>query len=177
MHFTVNMVLFTRSSHQISFFRYSMCVLQLCCFFYLFKLDDSHHAAADVHQATFTKSAIVGCRYRRKENNWRTCISYQLDYMHISTKHPSVSLYAINSTHYHLNVLLLVLSGVEVYVSYHKHSSGCSSSFTVGHPFTHRLVVKWLFAVVEGIIVQCVHQVGINITEEHANLQGIRDTG
>lgn len=62
-------------------------------------------------------------------------------------------------------------------VSYHKHSSGRSSGLAVGQPLTHRLVVERLLAVVEGVVVEGVHQVGIDIAEEHAHLRGDRDFG
>lgn len=83
-----------------------VCYSRVC---FSFKREDSHHAAADVHQATFTKSAIVGCRYRRKEKSpWVTFESISL--------HLSNSLFII-SAHYHKGFYfnLLRLSSVEFY--------------------------------------------------------------
>lgn len=42
--------------------------------------------------------------------------------------------------------------------------------FTDGNPLTHRLVVERLFAVVEGVVVERVHQVRVDVTEEHSHL-------
>ena len=54
--------------------------------------------------------------------------------------------------------------------SHHKHPSRCGSSLTARQPFTHGLVVKRLLAVVEGVVIESVHQVGIDVTEEHPHL-------
>lgn len=43
-----------------------MWTVCFCCVLSL-QLNKSYHAAADVHQATFTKSAIVGCRHTQQK--------------------------------------------------------------------------------------------------------------
>lgn len=156
MYFAVNMVLCTRSIHQISFIRYSMCVLYVTAvlFFFIWAwgLSPCSCGCPPSHVYKIGNCGLQIHTKRDKRNN------------NISITYSSVSPYAINSTHCHLVYCF------NSCCSYHKHSPGCSSGFTVGHPFTHRLVVKWLLAVVEGIVVESVHQVGINVTEEHAHL-------
>lgn len=56
--------------------------------------------------------------------------------------------------------------------SYHKNTSGRRAGFAVGQPLAHRLVVEGLLAVVEGVVVEGVHQVGVDVAEEHPHLRG-----
>lgn len=60
--------------------------------------------------------------------------------------------------------------------SHHKDPSGRRAGFAVGQPLAHRLVVEGLFAVVEGVVVEGVHQVGVDVAEEHPHLRG-EETG
>ena len=60
-------------------------------------------------------------------------------------------------------------------IAHHKHPSRCGSCVAVWHQRTHGLVVMGAFAVVEGVIVQGVHQVGVNLTEKHTDLHGRRE--
>lgn len=59
--------------------------------------------------------------------------------------------------------------------SHHKNPSGRRAGFAVGQPLAHRLVVQGLLAVVEGVVVEGVHQVGVDVAEEHPHLQGRGD--
>lgn len=54
--------------------------------------------------------------------------------------------------------------------AHHKHPTRSGPRVAVLHRATVGLVVIGLPAVVEGVVVQGVHQVGINFTEEHADL-------
>lgn len=53
-------------------------------------------------------------------------------YVHPSTEH--VSFWTVS--------FISFTSSLFQPLSYHKHSSGRSSGFAVGHPFTNRLVIK-----------------------------------
>lgn len=57
-------------------------------------------------------------------------------------------------------------------VAHHKHPSRGSTGVAVLGRATVGLVVISLLSVVEGVVVQGMHQVGVHVTEEHANLWG-----
>ena len=84
------------------------CVLLL----FVSQLNKSYHAAADVHQATFTKSAIVGCRNRRNVN---IQVRARHAYFNSLDKCPS-----INSVHHLFCCLPHLLHLVPSFCSHHK---------------------------------------------------------
>lgn len=101
----------------------------------------SHQAAADVHQATFKTSAIVGW----EKQITRNIRAHLHSFVFKSISHPSV-------------------------ISYHKHPSTGGSCITAGHRVTHRLIVVRLLAFVQRVVIESVEECGVHLTEEHPNL-------
>lgn len=54
--------------------------------------------------------------------------------------------------------------------AHHKDAPGCGTQVARGQGGTGCLIVVGLLAGVEGVIVECQHQVGIHLTEESAHL-------
>lgn len=56
-------------------------------------------------------------------------------------------------------------------LSHHKEASGCCSGVAAAHRLAGRLVVESLAAGENGIVVERVHEVGLHVAEELADLR------
>lgn len=120
----------------------------------------THQAAAEVHQAKLRKSAMVGCGGERGMGchgcPWtRISPPYSLVRGGASSvgRSPSAPPPPPGITGAH-----------------HKDAPGCSTQVAWRLGGAGCLIVVGLFAGVEGVIVECQHQVGIHLTEEPAHL-------
>lgn len=125
----------------------------------------THQAAAEVHQARLRKSAMVGCGGERGVG-CRGCPRTWVT--------PPQTLSSEVECHLWAGVpgppLPLSISWLGIIGAHHKDTTGCSTQVAGRLGGAGCLIVVGLFAGVEGVVVECQHQVGIDLTEEPAHL-------
>lgn len=121
----------------------------------------THQAAAEVHQARLRKSATVGCTGERGMG-YHCCPWTRVT--------PSSLVRGGGGCHLWAGLPAPPISRAGMAGAHHKDPPGCSTQIALGLGGTGCLIVIGLLAGVEGIIVECHHQVGIHLTEEPAHL-------
>lgn len=119
----------------------------------------THQAAAEVHQARLRKSAMVG--YSRKRGMGCHCCPWTRVTPSSLVRGGRSSVGRSPSP---------PTSRAGIVGAHHKDTPGCGTQVAWGLRGTGCLIVVGLLAGVEGVIVECQHQVGIHLTEEPAHL-------
>lgn len=126
-------------------------------------LPGTHQAAAEVHQARLRKSAMVGCSEERGMGchcgPWTRVTPSSL----LRSGASSVGRSPIPPTP-------PAISWPGIAEAHHKDAPRCSTQVARGLGGAGCLIIVGLFAGVEGVIVECQHQVGVHLTEEPAHL-------